>query len=142
MGGAKSGDRVKVHYMGKFEDGTVFDASHDRGPLEFTIGEGTIIRGFEEAVVGMNPGESKTANVPVDKAFGPHRKEMVAVLDRRQIPADLKPQVGQQLEMRHEGEKPITVMVTAISESDVTVDANHPLAGKDLTFDIQLVEIV
>lgn len=142
MAAAKHGDTVKVHYTGKLGDGTVFDNSQSRGPIEFKIGDGQVIRGFEEAVVGMEPGESKTANVPVDRAFGPHRAEMVAVLDKNKMPPDIQPDIGQRLEIRQGNEQPITVMVTEISETNVTVDANHPLAGKDLTFDIRLVEIV
>jgi peptidylprolyl isomerase len=142
MARAKPGDTVKVHYTGKLEDGTVFDTSTDSDPLQFTIGDGQIIPGFEQAVVGMNSGESKTIKVPVDEAYGPHREEMVLVVDRNQLPADLIPEVGQQLQSRQPDGQTIVVTVTDISESSVTVDANHPLAGKDLTFDIQLIEIV
>jgi len=139
---AKPGDTVKVHYTGKLEDGTVFDTSADRAPLQFTIGEGQIIPGFEQAVVGMNPGESKTIKVLTNDAYGPHREDMVLVVDRNQLPVDLIPEVGQQLQSRQPDGQIIVVTVIAVSESTVTVDANHPLAGKDLTFDIQLVEIV
>ncbi len=142
MAQAKTGDTVKVHYTGKLDDGTVFDSSVEREPLQFTIGEGQIIPGFEEAVIGMNPGESKTAKISMDKAYGPHRKEMVAVVPREQIPADLKPEVGQQLQVRQPDGRAMIVVITDVSEASVTLDANHPLAGKDLTFDIQLVEIV
>ena len=141
MAQAKKGDTVKVHYTGKLEDGTVFDTSIERDPLQFTIGEGQVIPGFEQAVVGMNPGESKTTKVPADKAYGPHRKEMVLAVDRNQFPVDLKPKIGQQLQSRQADGRTIRVTVTDVSESSVTLDANHPLAGKDLTFDIQLVEI-
>ncbi|MFQ6002736.1 MAG: peptidylprolyl isomerase [Candidatus Zixiibacteriota bacterium] len=139
---AKNGDTVKVHYTGKLEDGTVFDTSIERDPLQFTIGQGQIIPGFEQAVVGMEPGESKITKVPADKAYGPRRKEMVLVVDRNQFPVDLKPKVGQHLQSRQADGRTIRVTVTDVSESSVTLDANHPLAGKDLTFDIQLVEIV
>ncbi len=142
MAQAKPGDTVKVHYTGKLEDGTVFDTSANRDPLQFTIGEGQIIPGFEQAVVGMNPGESKTIKILTDDAYGPHREEMVLVIDRNQLPVDLIPEVGQQLQSRQPDGQIIVVTVIAVSESSVTVDANHPLAGKDLTFDIQLVEIV
>ncbi len=142
MAQAKNGDTVKVHYTGKLNDGTVFDTSTDRDPLQFTIGQGQVIPGFEQAVVGMNSGESKTTKVSADKAYGPHRKEMVLVIERSQLPVDLKPKVGQQLQSRQADGRTIRVMVTDVSESSVTLDANHPLAGKDLTFDIQLVEIV
>ncbi len=142
MAQAKLGDIVKVHYTGKLEDGTVFDTSADRDPLQFKIGEGQIIPGFEQAVVGMNPGESKTIKVPRDEAYGPRREELVAVVDRNQLPAGFIPEVGQQLQSRQPDGQTIVVTVIDVSESSVTVDANHPLAGKDLTFDIQLVEIV
>ncbi|KPJ66457.1 MAG: peptidylprolyl isomerase [Syntrophobacter sp. DG_60] len=142
MAQAKNGDTVKVHYTGKLEDGTVFDTSINRDPLQFTIGEGQIIPGFEQAIVGMNPGESKTTKVPADKAYGQHLKEMIVVVDRNQFPVDLKPEVGQRLQTRQANGRAIVVTVTDVSESSVTLDANHPLAGEDLTFDIQLLEIV
>ena len=142
MAQAKHGDTVKVHYTGKLEDGTVFDTSINRDPLQFTMGEGQIIPRFEQAAVGMNPGESKTTKVPADKAYGSHHKEEVLVVDRNQFPVDLKPEVGQKLQIRQADGQTIVVTVTAVSESSVTLDANHPLAGKDLTFDIQLIELV
>jgi FKBP-type peptidyl-prolyl cis-trans isomerase 2 len=134
MAGAKNGDTVKVHYTGKLEDGTVFDTSVERDPLQFTIGQGQVIPGFEQAVVGMNPGESKTSKIPADKAYGPHRKEMILVVDRNQIPVELKPKVGQQLQSRQAEGRTIRVTVTDVSESSVTLDANHPLAGKGPDF--------
>ena len=142
MAQAKHADTVKVHYTGKLEDGTVFDTSINRDPLQFTIDEGRMIPGFEQAVEGMNPGESKTTKVPADQAYGPHHKEMVLVVDRSQLPVDLKPEVGQQLQILQADGQTIVVTVTDASESSVTLDTNHPLAGKDLTFDIQLIEIV
>jgi peptidylprolyl isomerase len=142
MAEARDGDTVKVHYTGKLDDGTVFDTSTDRDPLQFTIGERQVIPGFEKAIIGMNPGESKTTKVPADKAYGPHQKERVMVVDRGQLPVDLKPKVGQQLQSRQADGRTIRVTVTEVSESRVTLDANHPLAGKNLTFDVQLVEIV
>lgn len=142
MGKAKNGDKVKVHYTGKFEDGKVFDSSIEREPLEFTIGKGQVIQGFEEAVEGMNPGESKSAEISAEKAYGPHRKEMVTAVKRNRFPADIDPKVGQRLQLRQADGKTIRVTVTNVSESEVTLDANHPLAGKNLTFDIKLVEIV
>jgi peptidylprolyl isomerase len=142
MAQAKHGDTVKVQYTGKLEDGTVFDTSIDRDPLQFTVGEGQLIPGFEQAVAGMNPGESKTTKVPADKAYGPHRKEMAHAVDRNQFPAHLKPEVGQRLQLRQADGRTMVVTVTDVSESSVTLDANHPLAGEDLTFDIRLIEIV
>ncbi len=142
MAQVKHGTTVKVHYTGKLEDGTIFDTSAKRDPLQFKIGEGQVISGFEQAVVGMNPSESITVKVPADKAYGPHREEMVLVVDQNQIPKNLKLELGLQLQIpQKDGQKAI-VAVTNISESSVTLDANHPLAGKDLTFDIQLIEIL
>ena len=142
MAKAKNGDTVKIHYTVWLENGTVFDTSINHDPLQFTIGEGRIIPGFEQAVVGMNPGESKTTKVLANKAYGPHRKEKVATIPRNQFPAHLKPKVGQQLQIPHADGRTAVVTVTDVSESSVTLDANHPLAGKDLIFDIQLMEIV
>lgn len=139
---AKQGDTVKVHYTGKLEDGTVFDSSTDRDPLEFTLGTGMIIPGFEQAVLGMSPGESKTQVIAPDMAYGPYLQEMVVVVDRAQIPDEIEPEVGQQLHIQHDSTgQLIPVVITDVSGSAVTLDANHPLAGEDLTFDIQLVEI-
>ena len=139
---AKSGDTIKIHYTGKLADGTVFDTSANRDPLQFTIGEGQVIPGFEQAVIGMNPDETKTAEIPADKAYGPRREEMVLVVDRSQLPPDFKPEVDQRLQVRQADNQNFIVTVTGVSESSVTLDANHPLAGKDLIFDIRLVEIV
>ncbi|MFQ6112908.1 MAG: peptidylprolyl isomerase [bacterium] len=137
----KHGDTVKVHYTGKLEDGTVFDSSIDGEPMQFKIGEGQLISGFEQAVVGMKPGETKSANVPANEAYGPHREDMVIVVERKKLPAHLNPEVGQQLQSIQGGQT-IIVTVTDVSESTVTLDANHPLAGKNLFFDIHLIEIV
>lgn len=139
---AKEGDTVKVHYTGKLSDGTVFDSSDERSPIEFTIGEGQVIPGFEEAVVGMEPGESKTATVPSEKAYGPHQGEMMFEVGRDQFPQDVQPEPGQQLQIRQPDGRTFFVTVNEISESSVTLDANHPLAGKDLVFDIKLEEII
>jgi FKBP-type peptidyl-prolyl cis-trans isomerase 2 len=138
---AKPGDTVKIHYTGKLEDGTVFDSSIDREPLEFTLSGGQVIPGFDQAVVGMSPGESKTEIIPMEQAYGPHREEMVIEVNRQQLPLDLEPEVGQQLQVQQENGQAIPVFITDVTESTVTLDANHPLAGEDLTFDIQLVEI-
>ncbi len=141
MSQAKQGDTVKVHYTGKLDDGTVFDSSQEREPLEFTIGTGTIIPGFEQAVIGMSPGESKTEVIPTDRAYGPYREEMVLQVERQQFPTDLDPAVGQQLQLQDPTGEVIPVIITDVSPSTVTLDANHPLAGEDLTFDIKLVAI-
>ena len=138
---AKHGDTVKVHYTGRLDDGTVFDSSADRDPLEFQIGAGNVIPGFERAVLGMSSGESKTEVIPTDDAYGPYMEEMVIVIDRQQMPAELEPEVGQQLHIQQPDGNVIPVTITDVSNGTVTLDANHPLAGEDLTFDIQLVEI-
>ncbi|MGD0624923.1 MAG: peptidylprolyl isomerase [Thermodesulfobacteriota bacterium] len=142
MAEAKQGDTVKVHYTVRLEDGTILGSTTNHEPLQFTIGEGEILPGFEGAIVGMNPGESKTVQVPADEAFGQHQEEMIVVVGRNRLPADLEPKAGESLLFRQEDGKTITVMVTDVSESSVTIDANHPLAGKDLTFDIQFLEIL
>ncbi|MBW4471995.1 MAG: peptidylprolyl isomerase [Stenomitos rutilans HA7619-LM2] len=142
MAQAKSGDTVKVHYTGKLDDGTVFDSSANREPLEFTLGSGSIIPGFERAVLGMGLGESKTEIIPTDDAYGPHMDEMVVVVDRQQMPPEIEPQVGQQLQLQQQDGQVLPVVITDVSGASVTLDANHPLAGEELTFDIELVEIV
>jgi len=142
MAEAKDGDTVKVHYTGKFEDGTVFDSTDGRDPLEFTLGNGQLIAGFEKALIGMNPGESKTSNIPQDEAYGPRNEEMKQVVERNQLPPDLDPQVGMQLQVKTPEDQTLIVSIAEVSDTHVTLDANHPLAGKDLNLDIQLVEIV
>ena len=142
MSQVKTGDTVKVHYTGKLDDGTVFDTSAEREPLEFTIGEGRLIPDFEQAVVGMEPGESKNIQIAAENAYGPYHEEMVIVIERKDIPEGLDPQVNQKLQVQQQNGQPFVVTVTEVSESSVTLDGNHELAGKDLTFDIQLVEIV
>ncbi|AFY53575.1 FKBP-type peptidyl-prolyl cis-trans isomerase [Rivularia sp. PCC 7116] len=138
---AKAGDNVKVHYTGKLDDGTVFDSSAEREPLQFSLGSGNVIPGFEEAIVGMAPGESKTATIPADQAYGPQREELVITVEKEQIPTDLSVEVGQQLQISQNNGQVIPVIVTDVSDSKVTLDANHPLAGQQLTFDIELVEV-
>ena len=142
MAQAKHGDTVDVSYTGKLHDGTVFDTSIERGPLRIKIGEEQVIPGFERAIVGMEPGECKTITVPADEAYGPYRNELVALVDRAKFPETLQPEVGQELTVRQADGELFEVAVVEVSESSVVLDANHPLAGKDLTFDISLVEIV
>lgn len=141
MAQAKKGDKVKVHYTGKLDDGTVFDSSVGRDPLEFTLGSGQIIPGFDTGVTGMNIGESKTVKIPSMEAYGPHYEEMVIVVGRNEFPQDVIPALGDQLQMRHESGQVMIVTVTEVNDENVTLDANHPLAGKDLTFDIELLEV-
>lgn len=138
---AKQGDTVRVHYTGKLEDGTVFDSSRSRQPLRFTIGQGQVIAGFEQAVSGMNVGESKTETIPVEKAYGPRREDMIVTVNRSQLPDDVHPNVGQRLEITQADDQVILVTVTGSTDSTLTLDANHPLAGKALTFELELVGI-
>jgi len=138
---AKQGDTVKVHYTGKLTDGTVFDSSRERDPLEFTIGEGQIIPGFEEAVEGLEQGEQTQAEVPAEKAYGERNEQAIIEVEREKLPEDLEPEVGQQLQMQQPDGQPIPVRVTDVSEAKVTLDANHPLAGETLNFEIELVEV-
>ena len=141
---AKQGDTVRVHYRGRLRDGSVFDVSFDREPVQFTIGKGQVIPGFEEAVVGMNPGDSKTTELPVEKAFGPYREGMATVVHKSQFAGywHIEPRVGQRVQIPQSDGPPMNVTVTEVTESAVTLDANHPLAGKDLSFDIKLIDIV
>lgn len=139
---AKNGDTVKVHYTGKLNNGRVFDTSNNREPLEFKIGSGQIIPGFENAVIGMSKGDNNTANIPSDEAYGPHRKELVMEVGLEQLPPDFKPEIGGQLEAKQPNGQVIVVTITDIKEESVVLDANHPLAGQDLTFEIELIEIM
>jgi peptidylprolyl isomerase len=142
MAQAQLGDTVQVHYIGRLADGTTFDSSLHREPLEFTLGQGEMIPGFEHAVIGMTPGESKTETVPSEQAYGPHQPERLITVDRQQLPPDLQPHVGQRLQLTQPHGAAVPVIVAAVTPSQVTLDANHPLAGKDLIFDITLVAIV
>lgn len=138
---AKIGDTVKIHYTGRLKDGTVFDSSADREPLQFNIGSGQVISGFEEAVTGMKVGEKKTAQVPCDKAYGERNPSMVMVVDRKHVPADINPEVGQRLELGSPSGELLAVTVVDVNDNNITLDANPPLAGEDLTFDLELIEI-
>lgn len=138
---AKTGDAVKVHYTGKLDDGSVFDSSRDRDPLEFTVGEQQLIPAFEEAVIGMESGDSKTIHVPAEEAYGPYRDENVITVERTEIPAEIELAQGTMLQMQDPGGRVMVVKVKDLDENNVTLDANHELAGKDLTFDIELVGI-
>lgn len=141
MAQAKTGDQVKVHYTGKLDDGTVFDSSAGRDPLEFTVGGGQMIKGFDAGVNGMSVGESKTVTILADEAYGPVREEMVIVVGREECPPDMDPAPGDKLQMRHESGQVVVVVVTEVTETHITLDGNHELAGKDLTFEIELVEV-
>jgi peptidylprolyl isomerase len=139
---AKPGDKVRVHYTGTLEDGTRFDSSEGRDPLEFQVGGGEVIPGFEKAVQGMKPGDDKEFVIPAEEAYGPHREEMVLTIDRNQVPPDISPEVGDELHLQTPDGQPVPVRVIDADEETVTLDANHPLAGETLKFEIRLEEIV
>jgi peptidylprolyl isomerase len=139
---ARVGDTVRVHYEGRLDDGTVFASSIDRDPAEVTIGARTVIPAFEDAILGMSPGDSKTVRIAEAAAFGPRRNELVRTIHREGLAADLQPQVGQRLQAVDAQGRSIHAIVQDVSEGTVTIDANHPFAGQDLNFEIQLVEIV
>jgi peptidylprolyl isomerase len=140
MQSATSGDTVRVHYTGKLDDGSVFDSSEGRDPLEFQLGGGQVIPGFEQAVEGMSPGDERSVTIAADEAYGPRRDELVLVVPRAELPAEMQPEVGQQLQLSQEGQSFI-VTVADVNESEIILDANHPLAGEALTFELQLVDI-
>ena len=142
MAKAKVGDTVLVHYTGKLDDGSVFDSSRERTPIQFELGSGQVIAGFDGAITGMEPGESKTEVIPCESAYGPHMADMAISVDRQQIPDDVELVEGLQLQIQGPNDQPITVMVTEFDNLKVTLDANHPLAGKTLTFELELVDIV
>lgn len=170
MAQAKTGDKVKVHYTGTLEDGSVFDTSegyveqpsdhscgcnsrkdsedgcgcdsHATGPMEFVIGAGHLIPKFEAAVIGLEPGQSVTVSIPADDAYGQRAEEMVAVIDRSEIPAEINPEPGHQMEVILQDGSPLPVLVTEVTDTTITLDGNHPLAGRDLTFSIRLIEIL
>lgn len=136
-----TGDTVKVHYTGKLEDDTVFDSSLSREPLQFTLGEHQLIEGFENAVVGMEPGDKKSINIPMEQAYGPHRDDMIMEVDKKEFPEHITPEVGLQLQLSQPDGRSLNVVITDIEDENVTLDANHPLAGQNLIFDIELIEI-
>ncbi len=142
MATVKEGDRVRVHYTGKLEDGTVFDSSRDGTPLAFTVGKAELIKGFDRGVIGMSAGESKTIKISAEDAYGPHNKERVFEFKRDKSPKDFDPPIGQQVHMQRADGQMVVVTVKDKSDKSFTMDSNHPMAGKNLTFDITLVEIV
>lgn len=153
MSQAKKGDKVRVHYTGKLKNGDIFDSSKDKDPLEFTLGNGELIAGFESAVLGMNAGDSKTVIIAAEEAYGPYKDDMAVEVERAQFPKNIEPKVGEQLELNKEGgceegncgdhdcDNTIVVTITEVTDAKVKLDANHPLAGHDLTFEIELLEI-
>jgi peptidylprolyl isomerase len=137
----KKGDTVKVHYHGKLTDGTSFDSSEGREPLEFEVGGGQVIPGFDQGVTGMTVGEKKTIQIPVDEAYGPKQEEMIMEFPKERFPEDMNPEVGMQLNMSNGQGQNFPVVIVEVRDAVVVLDANHPLAGEDLIFDLELVEI-
>lgn len=138
---AKQNDTVHVHYTGKLDDGTIFDSSREREPLSFMLGAGQVIPGFDDALMGMTVGDSKTVRIPADQAYGEHRDDLVLEVTLDQFPEDANPQIGQQFELRTQSGQPIPATVTEVSDSTAKLDANHPLAGQALTFELELVAV-
>lgn len=143
MSKAEKGKTVKVHYTGTLNDEnkTLFDSSREREPLEFTLGEGQMIQGFDNAVEGMAVGESKKVEIPMDEAYGPRKDEAIISVSKTQLPEGMEPEVGMQLEATQQDGRKQLLVVADVKEEEVVLDANHPLAGKDLVFDIELVDV-
>ena len=138
----KNGDKIKVHYHGKLTSGETFDSSEGREPLEFEVGSGTVIKGFDDGVTGMSVGEKKTINIPYDEAYGPRNPDMLIEMPKEKFPADMELEAGMPLMMSDGQGQQFQVTIAEIKENAVMLDANHPLAGQDLVFDLELVEIV
>ncbi|HLR76944.1 MAG TPA: peptidylprolyl isomerase [Balneolaceae bacterium] len=142
MATVNNGDKVKVNYTGKLEDGSVFDSSEGKEPLEFTVGDQKVIPGFEKAVEGLSVGETTTVNIPSDKAYGERRDDLELAISKSELPDEVEPKEGMQLQMKQKAnDEVIPVTITNVEDDKVTIDANHPLAGKNLVFDIEVVDI-
>jgi peptidylprolyl isomerase len=139
---AKTGDKVKVHFEGYLEDGTVFGSSMGDEPFEFTIGEKNMLPGFENAVIGMQKGDTKTITLPPEEAYGPHKKELVSVMEKSGFPKDIHLEVGKRLRVRTQDGKYTIVTIKDFTEDSIVLDENDPLAGKTLTFKIELIDII
>ena len=144
MAQAKAGDTVRVHYEGQLSDGTIFDSSLEREPIEFILGQDTVIPGFEQAVIGMEVGESKDVSIPPEDGFGEYSEDLVVNIEKSILPPDINPELGMQLEVSSEEEEetPRVFAIADIAEDSVTLDGNHPLAGKEIAFKIELLEIL
>jgi len=142
MSKPENGDVVRVHYTGRLTDGTEFDSSRDRDPLQFEIGSGQIIEGLDRKIADMEEGSKETVQIPAAEAYGEHRPEQVQDLPRSAIPAEVNPTPGMQLQATTQAGQPVPITVVDVTDDTVTVDANHPLAGRDLVFDVELVEII
>jgi peptidylprolyl isomerase len=138
----KNGDTIKVHYSGKLKDGTTFDSSEGREPFEFEVGAGHVIRGFDNGVLGMEVGQKKTVDIPVEQAYGPEDPQMLMEFPLDRLPKELNPEAGMELMMRDQEGNSIPAIVAEVKENSILLDANHPLAGEDLIFELELLEIV
>ena len=141
MSQASSGDVVRIHYTGTLEDGSQFDSSKGRDPLEFKLGSGQVIPGFDQAVAGMAVGETKTVTIAPEDAYGPRNEQAVQEVPKSALPDDLEPVEGMMLQAQNQNQQPVQLTVVSVQDESITVDANHPLAGKALNFEISLVEI-
>ena len=143
MAQAKAGDTVRVHYEGQLSDGTIFDSSLEREPIEFILGQDTVIPGFEQAVIGMEAGQSKDVSIPPEEGFGEYSEDLVVNIEKTILPPDINPELGMQLEVSSEEEETSRVFTIAdIAEDSITLDGNHPLAGAEIAFKIELLEIL
>jgi peptidylprolyl isomerase len=142
MAEAKAGDKVRVHYKGQLSDGTIFDSSLEREPIEFILGQDTVIPGFEDAVIGMEAGESKDVSIPPEEGFGEYSEDLVVNIEKTIPPPEINPELGMQLEVSSEEETPRVFTIADIAEDSITLDGNHPLAGKEIAFKITLLEIL
>lgn len=138
----KTGDKIKVHYHGRLINGETFDKSEGREPLEFEVGSGMVIKGFDDGVTGMTVGDKKTINIPADEAYGPKNPEMIIDMPKDRFPKDMEIEVGMPLSMSDGQGQQFQVVVAEVQEEVIILDANHPLAGEDLIFDLELVEII
>ncbi len=141
MSKVKDGDTVKVHYTGKLENGDVFDSSREQEPFEFTVGNKAVIPGFEKGVLGMEVGDTKTIEIPPEEAYGEKQDELVVEVKKSEFPEDITPSIGQRLQIKQGDGNPIVVTITDLTEDSITLDANHPLAGYTLFFDVEVIDI-
>jgi len=141
MSTAKTGDTVKVHYTGRLDDDTIFDTSRGKSPLKFTIGEGNLIKGFEKGLIGMEVGEKKNLVIPPEEAYGQNDEKLTTQVSRSHLPDSVQPAIGMQLQVKQKDGSIFVVWITGMDEETVTLDANHPLAGKTLNFDVELTDI-
>ncbi len=142
MGQTKIGDTVKIHFEGSLEDGSIFGSTVDEEPFEFTIGQKSMLPGFENAIIGMHKGDTKTITLPPEEAYGPHKNELVHVMDRSGFPQEINLEIGKRLRVRTQDGKYAVVTINGFTEGNIVIDGNDPLAGKTLTFKIELVDIL